>query len=159
MFGVIFSFIYKRTSQSLLAKKIADKLGVIFLILICINLPALRLEYDFVLSNNLFIRTWADPINWIIIFGLFFCALMGSKSLSILNSTFFQYLGKISYAFYLLHYPILILVKKIDTYSSLQFFIALVIVVLLSHLSGLLIEAPANKAVRSVEYNKLLSGK
>jgi peptidoglycan/LPS O-acetylase OafA/YrhL len=156
MFGVIFSFIYKYTNQSIRAKRIADKFGFIFLILIFINLPALRSEYDLVLSNNLFIRTWADPINWIVVFGLFFCALMGSKSLFILNSALFQYLGKISYAFYLLHYPVLILVKSIDTYSSLKFFIALILVVILSHLSNLFLEAPANRAIKSIGYNKLL---
>ncbi len=94
-------------------------------------------------------RTWLDPINWLIVIGLFFCAIMNSKSLFFLNGRLFLYFGKISYALYLLHYPVLLAVKDLTIPDSLKFPAALLIVVLLSHISNYVLEGPANRVIRN----------
>lgn len=148
--GIIFSYIFKKYHDSTFLHSIADKGGYLFLILIFINLPSLRLNYGLILSDDFFVRTWLDPVNWILVIGLFFCAMMNSKTLSVLNHSILSYLGKISYAFYLLHYPVLIAVKSAPVPHFLKIGIALLVVVLLSHLSGYLLESPANRFFRTL---------
>jgi len=150
MFGVLISFMYSKICGSSLALKIANWTGGLFLLLFLINLPVLRMEYDLVLSQRVFLRTWGDPINWIIIVGLFCCALMGSKSLVVLETKAFQYLGKISYAFYLLHYPVLTWVQTYAVNGLFKFMMAFLLIVVLSHISGIIIETPANKLIRRI---------
>ena len=105
------------------------------MILFILNLPALRLEHGLVLGEGLFLRTWADPLNWLLVYGLFVCAVMNAPGLSFLNARVFAFYGKISYGFYLVHYPIIKIVKTTPVAAPLQFPLSLLIVTLLAYLS------------------------
>jgi peptidoglycan/LPS O-acetylase OafA/YrhL len=152
--GIIFSRIFRVSKESTVLQRISDNSGIIFLILIFVNLPSLRLDYDLVLSKYFFLRTWLDPINWFLVMGLFFCSMMNSVTLSFLSNRVFLYLGKISYALYLTHYPVLLAVKSFTIPNYLKFSIALLIVIILSHISLYVLEIPANRSIRSLGNQK-----
>lgn len=150
MVGILFSCIFNYANESIMLKRFANISGFLFLILLFVNLPSLRLDYNLVLSRDLFTRTWLGPINWTIILGLFFCAIMDSKSLFFLKTKPFLYLGKVSYALYLLHYPVLLIVKSLSIPEYVKAGTALLITILLSQISNYLLENPANKLIRDL---------
>jgi peptidoglycan/LPS O-acetylase OafA/YrhL len=137
---------YFRNSASI--RKLASIAGYPLLILLFLNLPVLRERYGLVYHGDAYLRTWGDPITWAIIYGLFICAILNSKSLTFLNLRPFVYLGNISYGFYLMHYPILKYCIALDLNSYVQLILAFCVTAGLAHLSYKYFERPTAKLIR-----------
>src|SRR3546814_1373570 len=74
-------------------------------------------------------------------YAVFISSVLHASSLSILESLFFVYLGKISYGFYLIHYPVLMFfVKKVDAALPVKFVSTFLVTLALSHISLYLFE-------------------
>lgn len=146
--GILTALNYTRISQSRWCVKAAAGCAVPCLIALLLNLPAVRLDAGWVLAENFFLRTWADPLNWLIVYGVFFCAMLNVRQFNFLNTRPVVFLGKISFGFYLLHYPILKLVYTMGCPQSLQFLICLVLTSVLAWLSYTYFEKPMNLWVR-----------
>ena len=118
--------------------------GIIFLCLLCLNLPAPR--YDNGLTLPGYFRIWGDPLTIAITYGLFICALKQSISLSVLNTKIPQFLGKISYGFYLIHLPVL---KSIEVENDyLKVVLVFVVTSAIATLSFKYFETPAKNFIR-----------
>ena len=149
--GSITALLYERWRHNASLIWASNILGFPVLVLLFINLPELRNQYGLVLGDTTFMRTWADPINWIVVYSLFICAVLNSSSLAILNSRFVVYLGGISYGFYLIHYPVLMFfVKVVDVGPLTKFILAFSLSVLVSQISLRYFERPVGRIIRSV---------
>jgi len=151
--GLFSAFVLDKIKDSVSARKAANWFGLPVLILLCINLPELRSKVGLVYTNDFFWKTWGDPLTWLLVYSVFMCVILNSTSMSVLNSQFFVYLGKVSYGFYLLHYPVLayfVSITEINLY--IRFGLALFITLLLSHLSFYFFEKPLAYKIR--QYGK-----
>ncbi|MEH6517199.1 MAG: acyltransferase [Halioglobus sp.] len=146
--GIATAINYTRLSQSRFCNAIAAYCAIPSLIALFINLPAIRADAGWVIADDFFIRTWADPLNWLVVYSLFFCAMLNAKSFQFLNTRPFIFLGEISFGFYLIHYPILKIVHGLSLPQSLQFLTSLVVTIGLAWLSYTYFEKPANRMVR-----------
>jgi peptidoglycan/LPS O-acetylase OafA/YrhL len=88
-------------------RKVADRAGIVFLLLLFLNLPGLRTRLELTVAGHEFALTWMDPVTWVIVYGLFLGCLIQSASLRLLESRWLVGLGSVSYGFYLLHRPIM----------------------------------------------------
>lgn len=137
-------------------KRVLNITGIIFLILVFADLPQLRIQTGLYVVNNVLALTWFDPVTWLLIYGLFLSCVVESSSLKILESRPIQFLGEISYAFYLLHYPILKIAAKITFLPSIvNVILVFIIVVWLSHLSLKYFELPANTFMKKLIKERL----
>ena len=146
--GVTTALFYEKRQDSQLLKNIARWAGFPFLILLLINLPEMRHEMGYVLHDNIYIRVWLDPLNWIIVYGLFLSALYGSKGLAFLAWRPFVFLGEISYGVYLLHYPFLEHLRIPQLGDAGNFMLALLCTVGIAYLSFRFFEKPVAKLIR-----------
>ncbi|MEM6301674.1 MAG: acyltransferase [Pseudomonadota bacterium] len=152
--GVLFAKLLHRVRSSQWHQRSADRLGLIFFVAVLVNLPSLRLEYGIVLGDGFYLRTWLDPLNWMLVLGLFYCAMLNGSSLRFLGGKLTSYFGNISYALYLFHYPVLIAVTETELPNALKFPTALCIVIFLAHVSGRYFEVPAAAAIRKLGASK-----
>lgn len=144
----VFTFIRHDFLRSYLAK-LPNWLGLFFLVFIFLNLPEIRMEYGLVLSKGgYWVSTWLDPFTWLGVYGLFLCCLARLPSLKLLNNKLFKFFGEISYGFYLLHYPILMLVSDFIGVGYMGLLAGFSITVLLSYLSLWFFERPIMKMIR-----------
>jgi peptidoglycan/LPS O-acetylase OafA/YrhL len=146
--GIGTAILYPRIAASPFLRKLAAYAAIPGVVALFLNLPAIRYEHDWILDSHFFIRTWADPINWIIVYCVFFCAMLNAKGLNFLNTRPFVLLGEISFGFYLIHYPILKIVKHLGVPQPLQFLTSLIVISLMAWLSYHYFEKPANRFVR-----------
>lgn len=145
--GLITALNFDKLTKSHIAKN--SVLPIVFLVvLLTINLPSLRLQLGWVLDEQLFLRTWGDPINLIVAYGIFFFAAVNAKSYGFMSQRLSSYYGEISFGFYLMHYPILKLVKLLPVPGFIGFLIALAITTVLSHLSFRYFETPVAKTFK-----------
>jgi len=147
--GVTTALFYEKRQDSQLLKRIARWAGFPFLILLLINLPEMRRDMGLVLHDNIFIRVWLDPLNWVIVYGLFLSALYGSKGLAFLAWRPFVFLGQISYGVYLLHYPFLEHLRIPHLGDTGNFVLALLCTVGIAYLSFHFFEKPIAKRIRN----------
>ncbi len=105
--GVATSLAFSKIRKTKKLKEIADYAGMPLLILMLMNLPWYRKYFGLYVIPDLYFRTWLDPVTWGLIYGVFWCALLESKTLGFLRWKPFVLFGGISYGFYLLHSPIL----------------------------------------------------
>ena len=103
--GIVTASNYSRISRSRVCRAVAGYCAIPSVIALFLTLPAVRVEAGWAIADDFFLRTWADQINWLIVYSLFFCALLNAKSFSFLNARPFVLLGEISFGFYLVHYP------------------------------------------------------
>lgn len=150
--GVVTALFYQKYKDSRRLISFSNKMGIVFLILLCLNLPELRFDMGLVLHEHIFIRVWLDPINWILVYGLFISALYGSKSLTFLTWRPFVFLGEISYGFYLLHYPFLEHLDIPYIGKLGNFALALVFTITLAYLSYRFFERPLAKRIRYASF-------
>jgi peptidoglycan/LPS O-acetylase OafA/YrhL len=129
-------------------QKLAAYIALPSIFALLLNLPALRLEHGWVLDDSFFVRTWADPINWLIVYSLFLCALLNARALNFLNARPFVLLGEISFGFYLIHYPVLKIIKSIGVPVPFQFVTSAVAISLMAWLSYRHFEQPASQMLR-----------
>lgn len=123
--------------------------GGVFLLLIFLNLPEVRMEHGLALSNGgYWVSTWLDPITWVIVYGLFLSCLAESPSLNFLKSGGFRFLGDISYGFYLFHYPILSATSDVIGPNFIGLICALTISLIMSYFSCKYFERPASEKIR-----------
>ncbi|AMO66983.1 hypothetical protein AZF00_01115 [Zhongshania aliphaticivorans] len=149
--GIGFSFFYKnRIGFRDLSDTSKFVLGMLSVCLLVFSLPCLRLRFGLVFSDDFYLRTWGDPVNWMIVSLLFYSSLIDSPSLKFLNGRFFEYLGRISYGFYLLHYPIITFVGGLEIYQILKLPIAFFAVMVIASLSYRFFELPASNYVKSL---------
>ncbi len=149
--GVTTALFYEKRQNSQRLKNFARWAGFPFLILLLINLPELRHDMGLVIHDNIFIRVWLDPLNWIIVYGLFLSALYGSKGLAFLTWRPFVFLGEISYGVYLLHYPFLEHLRIPQLGNAGNFLLALLCTVAIAYLSFRFFEKPVAKFIRKSE--------
>lgn len=146
--GIGTAILYPRIERNPFFHKLAACAAVPCVIALLLNLPAVRYEHGWVLGDGFFIRTWADPLNWIIVYCLFFCAMLNAKALNFLNTRPFVLLGEISFGFYLIHYPILKIVKALAVPVPLQFVTSALVISLMAWVSYNYFEKPANNSLR-----------
>ena len=146
--GIATAINYSRISVSRFWKSIAAYCAIPSLIALFLNLPAIRADAGWVIADDFFVRTWADPLNWLVVYSIFFCAMLNVKSFSFLNTRPFVFLGEISFGFYLIHYPILKIVHSLNLPLSLQFLTSLGVITALAWLSYTYFEKPANRIIR-----------
>ena len=146
--GIGTALLYPRIAGSTFLQRLAAYAALPAVIALFLNLPAVRFEHNWVIDSHLFLRTWADPINWVIVYTVFCCAMLNAKSLRFLTTRPFVLLGEISFGFYLIHYPIIKIVKSLGIPLPLQFLSALIVVGLMAWYSYQYFEKPANKLVR-----------
>jgi len=152
--GVVTALLREYIRRSVVIGKIASVAGYPLIILLFLNLPVLREQYGLVYANNIFFRTWGDPITWVIVYGLFICVILNSKSVAFLNHRLFVYLGSISYGFYLMHYPVLLYFKALEISSIAKLVLAFTVATVISHLSYNYFEKPAGKKIRNLRWMK-----
>ncbi len=146
--GVLTALSYKTLNNTQWLQTWAYYLSIPLLLLLALNLPALRLESGWILSNNFYLRTWLDPINWLLVYAIFICAMLNTASLQFLNTRPFVFLGDISFGFYLMHYPILKLVKLLPLLPFVQFIASFMITALLAWLSYRFFESGLSNKIR-----------
>ncbi len=148
--GIVTSFYFKRIQKSNFISKVPPKIPFVFFILLFINLPEVRHQYSLNLFDDLFMKTWLDPLTWLIIYPLFIFTILDSPSLNFLNNNLFKTLGNISYGFYLMHYPILMYVKILKIGDSFKLLLAFSITFLLAYISNRIFERYANRKVKQL---------
>ena len=146
--GIATAINYSRICASRLWKSIAAYCAIPSLIALFLTLPAIRADAGWILADDFFVRTWADPVNWLVVYSIFFCAMLNVKSFSFLNTRPFVVLGEISFGFYLIHYPILKIVHSMNVPQPLQFLTSLIVVSVLAWLSYTYFEQPVNRFIR-----------
>ena len=146
--GIATAICYPRISQNRLCKSIAAYCAIPSLIALFLNLPAIRADAGWVIADDFFVRTWADPVNWLVVYSIFFCAMLNVKAFQFLNTRPLVFLGEISFGFYLIHYPILKIVHSLNLPLSLQFLTSFVVITALAWLSYTYFEKPANRIIR-----------
>jgi peptidoglycan/LPS O-acetylase OafA/YrhL len=147
--GIGTAVMYPKIASSVFLKKVAAYAALPSIIALFLNLPAVRLEHNWVLDSHFFVRTWADPMNWVIVYCVFFCAMLNARALHFLNTRAFVVLGEISFGFYLIHYPVLKIIESLGIPVSLQFVTSFALVSLLAWLSYQYFEQPVNKLIRA----------
>lgn len=150
-FGVLSALLYDNIKHSPSARKLSNIIALPALLLLFVNLPAIRVKYDiFVFGDSAMSRIWGDPITWTIVFVVFLSAALNASSLNILNSKFFVRLGDISFGFYLIHYPVLaFFVSEVNIALPAKFMLAFIVTFMLSHVSFYFFEKPVAKKIRS----------
>jgi len=146
--GIGTAVMYPRIASSVFLKKFAAYAAAPGIIALFLNLPAVRLEHNWILDSHFFVRTWVDPVNWVIVYCVFFCAMLNARALHFLNTRAFVLLGEISFGFYLIHYPVLKLIKSLGIPLSLQFVTSCILISLMAWFSYKYFEQPANKLIR-----------
>lgn len=134
--------------------KWGNGLAAVSLLLLILSLPALRLQQGWALGDHFLLRTWGDPLNWLVVYGLFFCALMNVSALRFLLWRPLVVLGDISFGFYLIHYPVLKIIRYSGLPQELQFIAAFIIVSGLAWLSYRYYEQAAASKIRSAWLNR-----
>jgi peptidoglycan/LPS O-acetylase OafA/YrhL len=147
--GIGTALMYPHIASNVFLRKFAAYAAAPSVIALFFNLPAIRLEQNWILDSHFFMRTWADPINWVIVYCVFFCAMLNARALHFLNARAFVVLGEISFGFYLIHYPVLKIIKHLGVPQSLQFVTSFALISLMAWLSYRYIEQPANKLIRA----------
>ncbi|MDR4494978.1 MAG: acyltransferase [Nitrospirales bacterium] len=147
--GIVTALLYRHKPESGRFKQLADFAGLPFFILLFLNLPQIRKYVGLSLDQNVYIRTWLDPLTWAIIWGVFWCALMNSASLTFLNWRPFAFFGGISYGFYLLHPPILQHTLVLPLPNLVKLGLAFLITLFLAVLSFYWFEKPVGSSIRN----------
>ena len=152
--GVGTALIQEHIRNNSTIRRISTYAGYPIIILLFMNTPIIREQYGLTFSQSSYINTWGDPATWIIIYSLFICAILNSKSLAFLNYSPFVYLGKISYGFYLIHYPVLMYFKMFELNPIIQFILALIVTIFISYLSYNYYEKPLAKRIKGTFLTK-----
>jgi len=147
--GVVTALLYKDLRNNLMVGRLSSY-SVLTIVLLFVNLPALREEFDLVYSDTFYLKTWGDPITWLIVYSVFVFSVLNSKGLGFLSSRPFVFLGNISFGFYLIHYPVLIYCKSLRLSPSLQFVLAFLSTSVIAHLSYKYFERYVNKWIKGL---------
>ena len=81
--------------------------GAVAFVLVCVDLPAVRLAHQWTLGSWAQSATWADPISTVIVIALVACAAARPLSLALLAAAPLRVLGRCFYPVYLL-VPVLV---------------------------------------------------
>ncbi len=153
--GVITAILYDKIVSSPACRLFAKYSPVPLIILFVLNMPGLRFDYGWVLSDNLFARTWADPLNWVLVYGIFICAILNAPGFAFLNSKILAFYGQISYGFYLIHYPVIKLVKNLELAEPLLILLSLLLVTVLAMISYSSLEKVCGRAIKNANFTGL----
>ncbi len=145
----LFTAVYFDQIKLLVLDKLPQAGGILFLLLVLVNLPELRMEHGLAFSRTQYwVAIWLDPVTWFFVYGLFLCCVAGARSLDVLKSPAFGFLGQISYGFYLFHYPVLMIVADVIGRGPVGLILGLATTVLLSAASYSYFEKPVMIWVR-----------
>jgi len=142
--GIGSALVYPRIRNSPKSNRWANVLALPAIVAFFLNLPAVRVEQGWLLGDHFFLRTWLDPVNWIVVCTVFYCALLNARRFNFLNARPFVFLGEISFGFYLIHYPVLKIAKAAGVPVLLQFPVSFAVITFLAWLSYHYFEKPAN---------------
>jgi len=144
--GIVFS-IYSHKIRNSVMSDFFHRFGWLFFLLMFINLPELRTQLGLNFDGGTYAKTWMDLLTWIIVISVFVSCVCASKSLFFLNYAPFEYLGKISYGFYLIHYPVLYAFSDLQMPWWLIFILSFICTVILSSISFYFFERPVQRYV------------
>lgn len=146
--GVATAILMNRFDFRVVVRPYANWLGIICFILLFVTLPELRREYGLYILKDHYNMTWLDPLSWFIVYGLFISCAVNANSLQFLNWKPFEWLGLVSYGFYLLHRPIVYHAGELLGHSLPVFILCLVLVSALSFMSFHFFEKPLSSFIR-----------
>jgi peptidoglycan/LPS O-acetylase OafA/YrhL len=137
--GVVFMLPLRSSARSFAAVRLMELLGF-FLILGSVFFAAPG-------------RGWPDWWALLPVLGVVLVLLSGRNASIFTSSRLAQYLGNISYSFYLWHWPFVVALVFVDLWRDpVAICIALFFVWVMAHLSWLLIETPARKILSGISF-------
>jgi peptidoglycan/LPS O-acetylase OafA/YrhL len=146
--GVIFGMHYKHL-------KVPEYLRKNRFILVLCLIPLMYPEFSPV-SSDAKIRMWLSYEVLLVMSSVFFCVVfLVPDSNILLANKLGDFIGKISYSFYLLHLPIIVQVNQFDLSVELKLLLSFILSVLAAYVSYRSFEKPVAKLVRSNALNKL----
>lgn len=147
--GVLTSLLFEKIKARPGLINFFDRFSILAVILLFVNLPALRQQFDLLLGSFPLFLNWYDPLTWILVYAVFLGAALNAKSLRFLSRRPFEHLGQVSYGFYLMHYPVMMFFLRRTNFNSyLKVALAFVVTLLLSSLSYYLFEKPVGRRIR-----------
>ena len=149
VFGVFIALFHVRFGRGHpIVQTASNYLGLPLLILLLLNLPALKDQY-FPSNASSFMRVWGDPITWFLILAVMVCAINESRSLSVLRNKAAAFMGDVSFGIYLYHGPIIFYFAQMTDFAPLvKFALAVAVTLIVAALSFNLMEKPLANAVR-----------
>jgi peptidoglycan/LPS O-acetylase OafA/YrhL len=147
LFGLVMGLLYKKKAAEItdfFKSRSGFWLAQFSIVLFLISLPGIRVFLEIYRYPNYLDLISTAPTVLVVFFTLSERGLF-----AVLNLKLFQYLGKISYSFYLFHYPILFFIyslisPEVGLYGSIAgfivFVISLIVVILVSSFSFYMIE-------------------
>jgi peptidoglycan/LPS O-acetylase OafA/YrhL len=111
--GVLIGTVWASRLEPLLHERmrIVSAMGAGAFVLVCINLPAVRLAHGWTLGHGAQSATWADPVSALVVVTLLVAAAASPPSLTLLGSTALRVLGRCFYPVYLLT-PVVVAVAR-----------------------------------------------
>lgn len=146
--GILLALASDRLRGSGAWRRAASWAAVPLLVLLVINLPEWRRGAGLIVHPYFKLRVWFDPPTLLIVGGLLTCAVMEVRPLRFLASRPMRWMGDISYGFYLLHFPVILLVDQLRLPGVVSLLIAAVLSIALASLSLRFFERPADKLIR-----------
>jgi peptidoglycan/LPS O-acetylase OafA/YrhL len=138
--GIWISELHEKNAFQKLIDKAPPYSALILLTLVVIIFPILRYK-----MGILYIGSWYDPISLITVMLLFVLLVSRPQQISLLKLKPLIVMSEISYGFYLIHRPIMKLIKENYGNSLLMLAITFVIAAILSFLTYKLIEVGFRK--------------
>ncbi|MDF3125727.1 acyltransferase [Rheinheimera sp. 1928-s] len=145
--GVIFGMHYKQLKVPEYLRKNR------FIFVLCL-IPLMYPEFSPV-SSDAKVKMWLSYEVLLVMSSVFFCVvfLVPDNNILLANKLG-DFIGKISYSFYLLHLPIIVQVNQFDLSVELKLVLSFILSVLAAYVSYRTFEKPVAKLVRSNAFNK-----
>ncbi len=132
--------------------------GALSLGLLLVNFPEIRAAQGLVWGEHVYVQTWLDPITWGLVYVLFLAAALNLPGVSILSRRFLVAIGKVSYGFYLIHYPlVLFFVKEVSAPDPIKVLGAFLATWAIAHLSYYFFEKPVGARIRGFGQRRIRS--
>ncbi|EGM78142.1 Putative acyltransferase [Rheinheimera sp. A13L] len=146
--GVIFGMHYKQLKVPEYLRKNR------FIVVLCL-IPLMYPEFSPV-SSDAKMKMWLSYEVLLVMSSVFFCLVfLVPDNNVLLANKLGDFIGKISYSFYLLHLPIIVQVNQFDVSVELKLLLSFILSVLAAYLSYRSFEKPVARLVRSNLFNKL----
>lgn len=145
--GVIFGMHYKHL-------KVPEYLRKNRFILVLCLIPLMYPEFSPV-SSDAKIRMWLSYEVLLVMSSVFFCLVfLVPDNNVLLANKLGDFIGKISYSFYLLHLPIIVQVNQFDVSVELKLLLSFILSVLAAYVSYRSFEKPVAKLIRNFATNR-----
>jgi peptidoglycan/LPS O-acetylase OafA/YrhL len=146
--GVIFGMHYKHLKVPAYLRKNR------YILVLCL-IPLMYPEFSPV-SSDAKVKMWLSYEVLLVMSTIFFCLVFLVPDHNILLANKLgDFIGKISYSFYLLHLPIIVQVNQFELSVELKLLLSFILSVLAAYMSYRFFEKPVATLVRSTAFNKL----